>query len=563
LYDIIKLNSGYQSDMDNNFNNNQSNLTSNNPISGGVGLNPNPDPVAPPVTVIETPALTNNMPPAAPVVSPPPPVVNTMPSFPSSSENITPSFAPVPVDSSSSGAGNTGNVVPNSKSGFGLRKILFIILGILFVLGLIFFVVKFVLPRLSGSGGGSGDITWWGLWEDSAIIEPLIAEYEQAHRGVNITYVAQAKEDYRERLINALAKGEGPDIFRFHNSWVPMFKDQLSAMPSDVMSAQEFAQTFYPVAASDLTVGSSIVGIPLMYDGLALFVNDEIFATYTKTVPKTWNELRDTAIDLTIKDNSGGIKQSGVALGTASNVDHWPEIISLMMLQNGVNMNKPTGELAEGALSFYTSFTTNYEIWDETMPSSTIAFASGRVAMFVAPSWRVFEILDQNPNLKFSIHPAPQLPKESESEPDITYASYWVEGVSDSSNNKQAAWEFLKFLSSSESLEKIYQNASGVRRFGELYPRVDMRDKLLSDPLTGGFISLAPEAKSWYMASRTYDGPTGINSQLVKYFEDGINSVTSRTTSNNITAALNTISAGVTQVLVQYGLIAPPATPAN
>jgi hypothetical protein len=50
----------------------------------------------------------------------------------------------------------------------------------------------------------------------------------------------------------------------------------------------------------------------------------------------------------------------------------------------------------------------------------------------------------------------------------------------------------------------------------------------------------------------TWDGPTGINSLMSKYFEDAINAVNSGTTAN---AALTTAAAGVTQVLQQYNLI--------
>lgn len=491
-----------------------------------------PAPLVPPV-VATNPIETTTPPPAMP--PPPPPV----------------SIQNNPVIST-----------PTPKGGSG-KKFLLIIMALLIFVGLGFAIWKFVIPRFTGGTSGSAEITWWSLWEDEAVVLPLIEEYQQTHPNVKINYVSQAKEDYRERLLNALARGEGPDIFRFHNSWVPMFRNELSALPSDVMSAQEFAQTFYPVAVSDLTLGSGIVGIPLSYDGLALYVNEEIFSTYAKSPPKTWDELRQTAIDLTIRDESDVIQQSGVALGKASNVDHWQEILALMMIQNGVSLSKPTGQLAEDAMKFFTSFSTTYDVWDESMAPSTTAFASGKLAMYIAPSWRMFEIMEQNPNLKFRVYPVPQLPKDNESDPDITYATYWVEGVWERSKSKEAAWDFLKFLSTQESLEKMYEITSETRRFGELYPRVDMRELLLSDPLVGGFVALAPGARSWYLASRTFDGSTGINSQIGKYFEDAVNSLAVNTGFSDFTSAMQTVSAGVTQVLVQYGLIAPPPTPSK
>lgn len=451
---------------------------------------------------------------------------------------------------------------PKPKSGF-FKKLLALILGLGFILVIILVGLKF-LPsvRQSLPFTGKVELTWWGLWEDNAIVMPLIEEYQKDHPKVKINYLAQSKEDYRERLINSLAQGKGPDIFRIHNTWVPMFKNALAPLPADVFSSQEFESTFYSVTVKDLSTPSGLVGIPLMYDGLGLYINEEIFATYGKTVPRTWDELLETALALTIKDQNGVIKQSGVALGRADNVDHWPEILALMLIQNGADLNDLTRNrtLTEGALSFYTSFSNPLDIWDETLPPSTAYFATGKLAMYFAPSWRAIEIIDQNPSLRFKVVSVPQLPKNDPSDPDVTYATYWVEGVWSQSKYPQEAWAFLKFLSSRDSLEKLYQQASQAdprRRFGEPYPRADMRELLLNDPVVGGIISLAPTSQSWYLASRTFDGETGINSRLNSYLADAINTAVS-SGSRSAGNAITTAAAGFQQVLVDYGLITPP-----
>ena len=245
-------------------------------------------------------------------------------------------------------------VSPVPKKVFPVKLIALIGGGLLVVI-LLFFVIKsFVSKDISTSL--SSEITWWGLWEDDVNIKSVISEYEEINTNIKIKYVKQSKEDYRERLTNTLAKGTGPDIFRFHNTWVPMYKSELDKVPASVYSIGDFSTTFYPVAVSDLTIGGSLVGIPLEYDGLSLYINEEIFEKAGKTFPTTWNELRQIARELTIKDENGTVTQAGVALGRTENVDHWPEILGLMMLQNGVDLTKPTGKLAEDALDFYTIF---------------------------------------------------------------------------------------------------------------------------------------------------------------------------------------------------------------
>jgi multiple sugar transport system substrate-binding protein len=428
---------------------------------------------------------------------------------------------------------------------------IFIFLGIgLFVILLIFLGLNF----FNNAKPSSTTLTWWGLWEDESIAAPVISAYEASHQNVKVTYVRQSQQDYRERLTSALAKKTGPDIFTFHNTWVPMFRNDLDSLPATVMGPSDYAKAFYPIASSDLVSGSSIVGIPLEYDAITLYINEDIFNKAGKTPPTTWDDLRAVSKELTVKDDQGVITQSGVALGRTENVDHWPEILALLMLQNGADLANPIGPLSEGALTFFVQFSTVDGVWDATLPPSTQAFAAGKLAMYIAPSWRAFEIQQQNPNLKFKTVPIPQTPKDNPSQPDITYATYWAQGVWSGSTKKAAAWDLLKYLSTQDSLQKLFAGQSKVRSFGEPYPRPDMANLLASHPLVGSIINQAPGAETWYLASRTFDGPTGINTLLTKYFADAINSVADgKATADK---ALTTAASGVAQVLAQYRLIA-------
>jgi len=509
-----------------------------------VGQDPTPNVASQPqtpspyaVTTTVTPQPNESLPP--------------LPAEPAQQNSQEPSIAPLTPS-----AGEDEAVTTAGGGGSKIKKIGIVFLVLLILLGIGYALWAIVLPRLRGIGGPQNvTLTWWGLWEESSIVEPLISEYQVANPHVTINYVKQAKEDYRERLTNALAQGTGPDIFRYHNSWVPMFSSQLAKLPESVYPKSEFSNTFYPVMTKDLLFEGAFVGIPLEYEGLALFVNDDIFANATKSVPETWDELRTTAQDLTIKDEAGIITQAGVALGLTENVDHWPEILALMMMQNGGNLANPTGVASEGAVNFYTLFAKGEEaVWDSAQPNSTVAFASGNLAMYFGPSWRVFEIQRINPNLNFRVVELPQIPKNSPDEPDITYASYWVEGVNSKSSAPEEAWKFLRFMSEKSSLEKFFQNAIAFRSFGEPYPRVDMRESLLSNEFLAAYIAQAGDAQSWYLASRTWDGPTGINSQLAGYYEDAINAINAGDSPAN---ALSTAAIGINQVLVQYGLATP------
>ena len=234
----------------------------------------------------------------------------------------------------------------NKRFAINLPKKLLLALAAIFLILLLSIVVSRIKSGKIQFSGKKGEIVWWGIRDDAAEIGLLIEEYQKKNLGIKITYLLQSPKDYRERLTNALAKGEGPDIFEIHNSWVVMFTNVLDVLPEPVMSSAEFSAAFYPIITKDLTTPSGIVGIPLEYDALTLYVNEEILATAGKTPPLSWDELRILANDLT-PQKGNTIIQSGIALGRTENVDHWQEILGLMMLQNRVDLLNPQGELFE------------------------------------------------------------------------------------------------------------------------------------------------------------------------------------------------------------------------
>jgi multiple sugar transport system substrate-binding protein len=262
------------------------------------------------------------------------------------------------------------------------------------------------------------------------------------------------------------------------------------------------------------------------------------------TPPRTWDEARQLASQLTVRDDGGRIQRAGLAMGKTNNIWNWSDVLGMMMLQNGANLAAPTDNLASDALTFYSMFSRNDKVWDETLPNSVLAFASGKAAMIFGYSWYIFEIKEINPDLNFRVVSAPQLPGTN-----ITWASFWAEGVSKKSKNKSEAWEFLKYLSSEETMEKLYEAQSQVRLFGEPYSRVSMASLIQNDPMVAPFVNQAPQAQTWYLCSRTFDN--GINDRTMKYFEDAVNAVDSGRSANS---ALLTTSEGVAQILSQYDL---------
>ncbi len=394
-------------------------------------------------------------------------------------------------------------------------------------------------------------LNYWGLWEGQDDIRPAINAFQQLHPNIKVNYTRNSSINYRSRVQTQLRNGQGPDVFRLHASWVPMFVNDLYPAPSTILTQQDFDNTFYPIAKTLLTGGGKIYAVPMEIDGLVMFVNEDILKGANVTVPTNWQDFLAAANKMTVKDATGKIQTSGAALGATGNVDHWPDIIGLLFSQqpNG-NLAQPANKDGADVLKFYTGFVTdkNNKTWDVSLPSSTQMFIEGRLAFYFAPSWRAHDLREANPNLKFKTVPVPQLPGGR----NVAWASFWAEGVSAKSAHPNESWEFAKFLIQADTLKNLYRAQSTSRLFGEPYSRVDISQELLGDTLIGSVIQQAPYYKGWYLNSRTFDA--GINDEMIKYYEDAVNQVQQGIGAEE---SLTITAKGVQQVLEKFTKGAP------
>ena len=428
-----------------------------------------------------------------------------------------------------------------------MKKIIIIVLVLAIIIGFLFW--KFG-PSLSlfnkPKTQGPVTVTYWGLWEVDNLVRPIISAYQKINPTVTVNYVRQSSINYRTRVQTQIREGVGPDVFRIHNSWLPMFlKDgSISSAPADVFSLADYKSMFYPIATDSFVKANQIFAAPYEIDGLALFYNEEMLNGVGGQPPKNWEELMDLATKMTVKDATG-IKTAGAAMGSTGNVDHWSDILGLLLLQEpGMDLANVATPQGVEVFRFYTGFITDprRKNWDTNLPPSTQMFAAGRLGFYFAPSWRAHELRIANPNLKFKVVSVPQLPDRQ-----VGWASFWGEAVSSKSQNQAEAWEFVKYLTSAEAQKLGYQQAAQIRLFGEPYSLTSLSIELVQDPIVGAFVTQGPIYKSWYLSSNTFDN--GINDEMIKYWEDGINATLAGTDPQ---VALQTVDKGVKQVLDKY-----------
>jgi multiple sugar transport system substrate-binding protein len=433
--------------------------------------------------------------------------------------------------------------IPGRLSGIKslpLLKILLGLVGLVVIAAVLFFVVT----RFLGNQKSDIELVFWGLWEDEKTMQTVLSDFERRNPNIKVNYSKEDLEQYRDRLVTRSTQGNGPDVFLFHNTWYPMISEVLLPVPSSVVSKEDFDTNYFDVVKKDLVKNGAIYGIPQNMDTLVMYVNTDMFRSAGVDIPSNWNDFIDTARGLTVKDEEGRIVTSGAALGTASNIEHSPDIVSLLFLQNGVDINnlEGTSDRAIGALNFYTAFSTDENnVWDESMSPSIVAFATGKLGMYFGYSWDYFQIKAANPDINLQIVPVPQLAAEP-----INLASYWAAGANSKGKNQKEALEFLKFLTQKDIQAKLYSEQAKSRPFGQPYARVDLSESLKETVIYPSVLQAQYADSSPFVDSA---GENGINQELNLYLENAINSINDGT---SVESAFDTFKQGVAQVLGRY-----------
>jgi len=420
------------------------------------------------------------------------------------------------------------------------------------------------VPFFSGCGSSSNpsylvDLEIWGPLDDSKVYNEIIIKYKKINPHVgDIKYKKFSQATYKQELLDALASGQGPDIFLINNTWLPSFENKLYPAPTPFVSPQDIKNSFPDVVSSDFVSEGKAFAVPLAMDSLQLYYNKDIFNAAGITYPpKNWQEFQDDVKMLTSIDNEGKIVRAGAAIGTGRNISRSADLISLLMLQNGAQLPSKKGELAkfdegtsssanrtnfvkagEMALDFYTQFAKISDsngdrnllyTWNSEQSNSVDVFASGAAAMMFNYSWQDATIKSRNPKLNYDVAPVPQAYQDR----PATVADYWgyavslnkISGKSSStqsaekpvSNDVRAheAWEFLRFLTLKNNGKVTLYNALNTKssmdfpmdfdpaadyleKTSQPAARRDIIESQKNDLFLGPFASGNLIAKSWY-----------------------------------------------------------------
>jgi multiple sugar transport system substrate-binding protein len=354
----------------------------------------------------------------------------------------------------------------------------------------------------------------WGT-DDAKVFDNLIAYYGQYNSSAKVTYTQIDPADYENTLLRAFAEGNGPDVFEIGNRALPKWQSVLAPLPAAYYTQfgpLQLTSDFPAVVQSDFTASSTptstsagIYALPLSIDTLAMFYNKDLFdSAGIATPPATWDDFENDIQKLRTFDAGGQIVQAAAAIGgSEASVSEAPDILSLLMLQNGTQMvssdltaAKFAGDATSPGLSafnFYLQFAnaaSPYYTWNDSMGNDVQNFINGKTAIIFGYHDTLADIQAKAPFMNVGIAPVPQPAGANIS---ISYPKYNGLAVYKKSAAIISAWQFVLSLTTYANGEKIYTDGTGNPP--ALRTAITAAE---NDPNLSVFAKQALTARSWY-----------------------------------------------------------------
>jgi ABC-type glycerol-3-phosphate transport system substrate-binding protein len=375
--------------------------------------------------------------------------------------------------------------------------IAFAIIGILLFSGVISF------------GGGNstapqGTVVLWGT-VSSSVVNPLLDDFNRVNTTFTVTYVEKSPDTFDNDLLEALAAGQGPDMFFISDDLAYKYSNKIYTIPYTSLPLNTFKNNF--AGAGDVFLTSKgILALPLTIDPLMMYYNRGMLdANSLPYPPSYWDELANLAPILTQKDDNGVIQKSMIAMGQYSNVLHAKDILATLFMQAGnpivsekdgafmsnLNSDNSTGDLGS-ILQFYTDFADPLKdvySWNGSFSNSQDAFSKEDLAFYFGYASELESLVNKNPNENFLVTSIPQIRNANFK---LTFGHVTGIAISAFSKNFNTAFTAAGLISNGDFASKL------ATALGIAPARLDLlKTKPVDDSYLPAFYSSAFYAKSW------------------------------------------------------------------
>jgi multiple sugar transport system substrate-binding protein len=286
-------------------------------------------------------------------------------------------------------------------------------------------------------------------------LEATIAAFEASHPDIKIEYETQAYNEYFTKLQTVIAAGQAPDAFELNYENFVSFanKGALADLSPLIAADTGFSTAIYnPTALAAFSQNGKQLGLVESFSNVVLFYNKDLFDKAGVAYPSpdwTWKEELDAAQKLT---NAG----AGV-WGDLAPLQFW-EFYKTIAQNGGSMFNADKTEVTLDSpanvetLQWMVDKVNKYHVTPTDVElagmSDTDSFKAGNIAMLRTGIWM---FADFGANAKFNWDIALEPGNKAKAH------HFFANGVavSSTSQNQAAAYEWLKFLTSSKEAVEI------------------------------------------------------------------------------------------------------------
>lgn len=281
---------------------------------------------------------------------------------------------------------------------------------------------------------------WWGAELPDGYLEDIVKKYKE-DTGVTVELLTAPWADTKTAITAGATNKTIADIISVDGAWLSEFADM------GILTDVEKAGVKTDLASDVWKVNGTSYVVPVNNFAYPMYVNMDILkAAGVSEIPKTWSEL----IDACKKIKNAGYSAFALNLGTtnANGIQNvfggtgWASGIKIKD-ENGEYKTEGNKELASLAELFKTlyndgSLYPGMSTLEESEMTSN--FAAGNCAFTIASAATMSQFKDIN-------FEAVTIPVKDgyEGESGICYAS-WAVGISEASENKEAAADFVNYL---------------------------------------------------------------------------------------------------------------------
>jgi multiple sugar transport system substrate-binding protein len=328
---------------------------------------------------------------------------------------------------------------------------------------------------------------FWGNPTSIGVEKDIIDEFEKTHPNIKVNPIAIAYGDYHQKLLTLLAGGQAPDVMRIDSYFFADFMHSRALMDLTGLIERDKIKmsAYYQNGLPDSMYKGHYYGLPWGTAPLFMIVNNKMYKDAGLEMPSfdwTWDEfLKDCKA---LSKGEGANRQYGFGSGFGSASGDFWSLLPFVWINGGDLFDKSRtkfsldqsastkqiqliAELIKQGLFVEPSQMTSVEVLNRWQVNNKIAIRFGSAAELLT--------LQQFEDFAFSIYPFPGKGKYT----NATIVKSNTIGLSPSSKNVEAAWEFLKFLRApGQPGETLYMKAKRVP------PSVDDPElwKLYADP---------------------------------------------------------------------------------